>query len=187
MNILKGIFELATGRAGGIERFGTAPRDLKVSLYVLMTVPVISALVMAARRGMGAALGILLLLASALMAPAVISHVLARFWGREEFWLRFATAFNWSRMAVVTVFTIMLALTALLIQAGVPDNSAAELMVAAISFYSLWLEWFVARHGLRISAGRAIVAVLAMNGGTFLLLAIPSLISRALMGEAPAG
>ena len=182
MNILRGIFEIATGRAQGLERFGSSPRDFLISLYVLMAVPVLSALVMVMRRGVGSALAILLLLACALLAPAVISHFVARQWGREELWLRFATAFNWSRFAIVSVFAVMLAITAVLIGLGVSRDSAAEFLVMAVSFYSLWLEWFLARNALRLSGGRAVLMVLAMNIGTFLLLAMPGQIMRFLGG-----
>lgn len=187
MNILRGIFEIATGRAQGLGRFGAAPRDFLVSLYVLMLVPVLSALVLAMRRGVGSALAVLIMLICALLAPAVISHFVARLWGREAQWLHFATVFNWSRFAIVTVFATMLVVTAVLIGLGVSSDSAAELLVVVVSFYSLWLEWFVARNALRLSGARAILMVLAMNIGTFLMLATPGLLMRALSGDAPAG
>lgn len=185
--MLRGIFEIATGRAQGLGRFGASPHDFLVSLYVLMTVPVLSALVMMFRRGVGGGLAILLLLVCALLAPAVISHFVARLWGREALWLHFATVFNWSRFAIVSVFAVMLLVTAILIGLGVSSDSAAELLVVVVSFYSLWLEWFVARHALRLSGGRAVLVVLAMNIGTFLVLAAPGFILRALSEGAPAG
>ncbi len=187
MNLLRGIFEVAIGRASGLEKFAATPRHFLLSLYVLLTVPALSALVLAAKRGLGDALSILLLLVCALLAPAVISHFIARLWGREALWLRFATVFNWSRFAIVTVFAGMLALTVVLVGVGVSSDGAAEFMVLAVSSYSLWLEWFIARHALRLSGGRAIVIVLAMNIGTFVLLAVPGLIIRLLSGETPAG
>lgn len=182
MNILRGIFEIATGRAQGLERFGSSPRDFLTSLYVLMAVPALSALVVAFNRGLGSALAILLVLISALIAPAVISHFVARRWGREALWLRFITAFNWSRFAIVSAFAVMLLMTALLIGLGVSRESAAEFLVMAVSFYSLWLEWFLARNALRLSGGRAVLMVLAMNIGTFLLLTVPGLVMRTMIG-----
>jgi hypothetical protein len=187
VNILRGIFEIATGRARGLERFGSSPRDFLVSLYVLMSVPAISALVVMFRHGVSSGVAILLLLVSALLAPAVISHFVARLWGRDALWLRFATAFNWSRFAIVSVFALMLAMTAALIGLGVSSDSAAELMVMVVSFYSLWLEWFIARNALRLPGWRAVLLVLAMNIGTFLLLALPGALLRALSGDSPAG
>lgn len=187
MNILRGIFEIATGRPQGLARFGATPRHFLTSLYVLMVVPALSALVMAARRGVDSAAIILLLLACALLAPAVISHFIARAWGREALWLRFITAFNWSRFAIVCVFALMLVVTAVLIGLGVSRDSAAEFLVMAVSFYSLWLEWFLARHALRLSGPRAMLMVLGMNVGTFLLLAIPGLVLRVMAGDTPAG
>lgn len=187
MTLLRAIFEIATGRAQGLARFGATPRAFLMSLTVLLAVPVLSALVLGMRRGLGGALVLLLMLTCALLAPAVISHFIARLWGREALWLRFATAFNWSRFAIVCVFALMLMITAVLIGIGVSSDSAAELLVLVVSFYSLWLEWFIARHALRLAGGRAVLIVLAMNIGTFLLLAVPGLLLRALSGDAPAG
>jgi len=183
VNLLRAIIEIATGRARGLERFGATPRDFLRSLYVLMAVPGISILVLMGRRGLGVALAVLLLLLCALLAPPVISHAMARLWGREAEWLRFAVAFNWSRFAVLAVFAIALMAISVLIGLGMPPESAGQVMVAGMSGYSLWLEWFIARHGLRISAGRALATVLAINVGTFLLLGVPSMIVRGFMAE----
>ncbi len=187
MNLLRGIFELGVGRAIGLGRMGGTPRDFLNSLYVLMAVPVLTALVLAAHRGLGNALAVLMVLVCALLAPPVIAHFFARAWGREALWLRFAVAFNWSRFAVVSVFAIMLAVTAILIAAGVPGEAAAELMIVAVSVYSLWLEWFISRQALRVSAGRAILLVLGMNLGTFALLSVPGVLIRAMVGGGLAG
>jgi len=161
VNILHGIYLLATGRSRGLEKFGAGRRDFLISLYMLLGVPILAALVTIGQYGMAPAVGLALVLTCALMAPPVISHALARLWGREVLWPRFATAFNWSR--------------------------AGELLLGGMSIYSLWLEWFIARHGLQISVARAVISVLAINGTTFLLLGIPSVVARMLEGGAPPG
>jgi len=185
MEILRGIIEIALGRASGLQRFGATPRAVLNSLYALMVLPGISAFVMLARDEFGEALSVALILVCALLAPMIISHLLALLWKREAEWLAFATAFNWSRFAIIGVFAVMLLATMLLVQLGFPRETAANLLVIEMSFYSLWLEWFVARRTLRLSAGRALATVLMINGGTFLLLAIPNLVQRLLTGGAP--
>ena len=187
MNILHGIYLLATGRSRGLEKFGAGRRDFLISLLMLLCVPILAALVSIGQYGVRPAAGLALVLTCALMAPPVISHALARFWGREVLWPRFATAFNWSRAGVVAVFAIMLVVTAILIQMGFPREAAGELLLGGMSIYSLWLEWFIARHGLQISTARAVISVLAINGTTFLLLGIPSVVARMFESGAPPG
>jgi len=184
VNILHGICLLAIGRVRGLEKFGSGRRDFLLSLYMLMCVPAFALVATIGRYGLAPALGIALLLVCALLAPPVISYALARAWGRDMLWPRFATAFNWSRAGLVGVFAIMLVVTAFLIQMGFPREAAGQLLFSAMSVYSLWLEWFIARHGLRIGAGRAVAAVLAINGATFLLLAVPSFIAG-ILGAGP--
>lgn len=187
MNILRGIFAIASGRVRGLERFGAARSDFIFSLLVVMAALVLATLAIAIRRGIVAALSIALLLLCVSLAPPVIAHVMARFWGREMHWLRFATAFNWSRFALVGMFLVLLLLSNLLVISGMPNELVGSLLIYVMSIYSLWLEWFVARHTLQITNGRALLTVITINVATFLLLAIPGLIVRLLIADTPAG
>lgn len=176
MNILLGIFEIATGRIRGLARFGAARRDFIVSLSVVLAALGLATLVMAIRGGVVAALSIALLLFCASLAPAVISHVMARLWDREAHWSRFATAFYWSRFTLIGMFIVLLLLSNLLVMSGMPRLLAGDILIYAMSLYSFWLEWFVARHSLQITNTRALLTAIAINVVTFLLLATPGLI-----------
>ena len=54
----------------------------------------------------------------ALLAPPVLSEAMARLLGREREWLRYATAFNWSRWAMLLALGAGLMLMGMLAGAG---------------------------------------------------------------------
>ncbi len=112
-----------------------------------------------------------------MLAPIVISHELARWWNREAAWLRFATAFNWCQWALPAAAAMLLVVAAILMGLGMPSDIAAPAVVAAIAGYGLWLYWFLLRHGLRISAGRAILGVIVLNVVTASIIIGPHLLS----------
>jgi len=180
MNVLIGIFELATGHARGFARFGATVRDFVVSVAVLIAVPAFGSLLLAARYGMATGLTLLLLVACALLAPPVLSHLFARAWGKEALWLRFAIAFNWSRLGITTLYAVLLSVTAILMQAGLPNETMGTLLQLAMLAYTLWFDWFLIRHGLQVTRGRAALAVLGVNAGTLLLVAVPMFFSAPL-------
>ena len=83
----------------------------------------------------------------ALLAPPVLSYSLARYWGREALWLRFATAFNWCQWAIPAIACLCCWRCSLLIALGVPNDAAGHLWILGLAGYGLWLHWFLARHG----------------------------------------
>ena len=48
----------------------------------------------------------------ALLAPPVISQALARRWGRQERWFRFATAINWCQWALPLLGAVLVLIAA---------------------------------------------------------------------------
>jgi hypothetical protein len=78
---------------------------------------------------------------------AVLSHGAARLLGRETLWPRYIATWNWCSVAQV----LLLVAAAVTTLADAPDwvSQTAELVVFG---WSLWLEWFVARVALRVSA-----------------------------------
>lgn len=186
MNTLIGIFELATGRAQGFARFGASPRDFVVSFAVLIAVPALGAMLLATEYGLVTGLTILLAVACALLGPPVLAHLFARAWGEEALWLRFAIVFNWSRLAITTLYAILLAAAAVLMRAGFPNEAVAVLLQLTMLGYTLWFDWFLLRHGLRMTAGHAALAMLGVNSGTLLIVFGPPLLAALLSGDAPA-
>ncbi len=175
-NILRGVWHLAFGRADGLAQFGQTPQAFLASLAPLLAFPlVLAGLVAAEGRGL-AALYRLLATACLLLAPPVLSHLLARFWDREPYWLRFATAFNWTQWAIPVAASVLLLAMDALIALGLPHEAAGLLMPYGLFVYALWLHWFLMRHGLQLSPLRAFIGVLLVNLGTGLLFIGPGLI-----------
>jgi hypothetical protein len=88
----------------------------------------------------------LLLFVASWAGFALASLYLAKALGVADSWPRFIAAWNWS--AVVQY----LALAALSLPGLVLDKGGLlDLGGLVALFYALWLEWFVARHALRLS------------------------------------
>ena len=57
--------------------------------------------------------------------------------------------------AVPMVAFLLLLLLGLAAQLGLPSAAAPLALPAGLALYALWLHWFLARHGLQLSGGRA--------------------------------
>jgi len=87
---------------------------------------------------------------------ALVSLPLARALGRAALWPRFIAAWNWAN-AVQYLVLLVLTVPALV---GLPAVLVQGLGLAALG-YAVWLEWFVARHALRLPT---------LGAGLFVLL-----------------
>jgi hypothetical protein len=181
-NIVRGVWRVASGRADGLAQFGHTPQAFLASLAPLIAFPLVLAGLVAAEGGGLAPLYRLLATACLLLAPPVLSHALARFWGREPFWLHFATAFNWCQWAIPVAASLVFLLVDALMALGLPRETAGLLMPYALTAYALWLHWFLMRHGLQVSGLRAVVGTMLVNIGTGLLFVGPGLIRLLLDG-----
>jgi hypothetical protein len=179
MGILAGIFRLATGRADGFARFEPTHQAFMTSLAPLLGLPIVGFLMMLSNGLLRAGLSDLLATCCAVMAPPVISHALARAWGREAQWLRFAVAFNWCQWVIPMVVALVLLVAELAVESGMPIGVAAILATCLLAGYGLWLHFFLSRRGLGLSRGRAVLLVLAINIGTLLLAMGPRLLTYA--------
>jgi len=186
VNTLIGIFELAIGRASGFGRFTVSPRSFRFSLAVLLCVPAVMTLMLMARHGLGAGLTIFLAIVCALLTPAAVTHLLARLWDRDAWWLRFAIGFNYARIALTAVYAILLILAAVLLSAGQPNKAVAGLIQTVMVLYTLWLDWFLLRQGLQVSGVRAAVGVMVINFATGVLVFGPILLAE-MMAEGRGG
>lgn len=168
-NPLLGIVRLARGKVDGLAQFGDTPQSFLASLAPLIAFSLVGAGVLAGAAGLGGMLGFLLLLMVAHLAPPVLSHALARYWDREDWWLRYATAYNWVQCALPLAglpLVIGMQVVALL---GVPVGTVVPLGLTLFVGYALWLQWLLARHGLDLSRGRAAVVVALVHLGTYAL------------------
>ena len=179
--ILRGMGLIARGRAEGLNCFGDSPRAFLGSLLPglgFMAGAVIEGI--ADGEGAAALAGLLVPLC-ALLGPPVLSYELARLWGREAFWHRYIVAYNWSRwLLLVLLMTVLVGLT-MGRMGGFLGQGGFRLGITVLAGYALWLNWFVARHGLALTGGRAALLVAGVNTGTLLLIFLPSLLA----GHAP--
>ena len=176
-HVLLGIVQLALLRAEGMRQFGDTPQSFLASLAPLLAFPLVGAVLDvisgAGPDDLAALLGGLV----ALLAPPVLSEAMAGLLGRQREWLRYATAFNWSRWAMLLALGAALMLMGTLAALGLGDRAAVSLGVLAVLAYSVMLDWFVARVGLRLSPWRAVLVVAVVNIGAALLSIGPRLLA----------
>ncbi len=175
--ILLGIARLARGRADGLAQFGNTRQAFLASLLPLVVFPVLGE-ALVAMRGQTPSLTDLLATLCALLAPPVLSFSLARHWGREALWPRFATAFNWCQWAIPAIAFLLLLAVSLLIAMGVPNEAAGHLWILTLAGYGVWLHWFLARRALNLSALRAVALVVLVNAATVAMVVGPLLIAN---------
>jgi hypothetical protein len=179
-SILVGIMRIARGRADGIACFGASPQAFLSSLAPLLAFPLVGAVLAAFSEGPRRALTSLAVTLCALLTPAVLSFELARRWGRQDAWLRFATAFNWCEWILpVLAFLVMLPLS-LAIAAGLDETAATFVLAGSLAGYGLWLHWFLASRALGLSTLRAITLVILVNLGTVAAVMGPRLLAKLL-------
>uniref|UniRef100_UPI00047067CE hypothetical protein n=1 Tax=Komagataeibacter kakiaceti TaxID=943261 RepID=UPI00047067CE len=112
-----------------------------------------------------------------ILLPAVVTHALARRWKREGLWLRYITAAWWTDWVTLLV-GLVVALLMALASPRLLESPTGELILNGAEFtYSLWLTWYVARVGLLLRRGQAVVLVLAIIGSLGLLAAVTALFS----------
>ena len=172
-SVLATIFRVAIGQRAAIARFGGTKRAFLYSMAPL-TGLLLAGVLEGLSRGVGARVLIdLLVPLCALLAPPVLSFEIARLMGREDRWTRFATAFNWCQLALPVLGIVLLVILGIARSAGMPEASAAGLFILTLGIYGLWLHWFLARHALALSGGRAALLVLGVNLGTVLAVLGP--------------
>jgi len=185
-SILFGIFRVATGRADGFAQFGDTREAFLGSLAPLIAFPLVGSLLMLSQGDGLGAVSDLLATFCAMLAPLALTYEAARLWGRGVLWLRFAVAFNWCQWAIPVLAMLLVVVAGMLLALGIPSDVALLLVVMALGGYGLWLHWFLARRGLGLSAGRAVLLVVAINLVTILLVVGPRLVALG-FGGSPAG
>lgn len=170
---------LARGRADGLLQFGSTPDSFLASLAPLIAFPLVGGILMLIGGGGLPALSDLLMVLCALVAPPVLSYEVARLWGKQAAWLRYATAYNWCQWIIPVFFSLMLLALGMLVALGMPRALARLGIEGGVICYGLWLHWFLARHGLGLSRLRAILLVLGVNLVTVLLVLGPRVLTLA--------
>jgi hypothetical protein len=176
-SIVLGIVRLARGRPDGMQQFGASRDSFLASLAPLIAFPLVGGLLMLVGGGGLSAVSDLLATLCALVAPLVLSFEAARLWRRQQFWLRFATAFNWCQWVIPVVGSVLLLVFGVMAALGLPRQTARIGVVFGLLSYALWLHWFLARYGLGLSRSRALLMVIAVNFTTALLVVGPRIIT----------
>lgn len=177
-NVLVGIARLARFRVDGFAAFQASPQAVLNSLAPLVAFPLVGGLIELGQGRWQSALVDVLTTVVALLTPLVVSEFLARRWGRETRWLRFAVASNWAQWALPMVLMAMVVGLWLLSNLGIPmSRSVIGACMLGIFVYGLALHWFLARAGLDLSRGRAALLVGAADVLTGLLVIGPRLMA----------
>ncbi len=176
-SVVLGIVRLARGRADGLRQFGGTREAFLASLAPLIAFPLVGGVLLVLGGGGLAALSDLLAALCALLGPPVLSYEVARLWGKEAAWLRFATAFNWCQWVIPVIGSLLLLVLGILVGLGLPRELGRVGIALGIVAYGLWLHWFVARHGLGLSGLRAVVMVVGVNLATVILVLGPRLLA----------
>lgn len=184
MNILRGIIRLARGRGDGMAAFPATVDGFLTSLTPLIGFALVGCAAAAIQADTGTALALLLFSGVGLLAPPVLSHALARRWGREEDWLRYATAYNWVQCVLPLTAVPLLIAIALMVQLGFTPAAAVGVGLVGLFGYTLFLGWVVARHGLDLSRGRAARFVAMVTIGTYVVASVPGWIMAIANGSA---
>jgi len=177
VNALVGIWRVARGRVSGMAQFGGSTQAFLASLAPLLAFPIAGALLVLLEQGLLPALDLLGVTLVAQLAPPVLSHVIAARWGRDSQWLHYATAYNWCYWAVPAVAALLMMVLGSALRAGLDAEAAVEAFFFALAAYTLWLHWFIARHGLQLGRWRAVLLVVLVNGGTLALALGPRLLA----------
>jgi hypothetical protein len=165
-----------------MQQFGATRDAFLASLAPLIALPLVGGVLMLLSGAGLPALTELMATLCAFIAPLVFSFEVARLWHRQQFWLRFATAFNWCQWVIPVVGSLLLMTFGVLAALGLPRPVAQLGVVLALVSYGLWLHWFLARHGLGLSRLRALLMVFAVNLATALLVAGPRVITLGITG-----
>ncbi len=113
----------------------------------------------------------------AMLGQPVVSHWFAVRWGREGPWLRYATAVNWCQWAPMLAIFLLMPLMQIAISMGVAPDAVAVALIVALIAYALALAFFLARIGLGVSRGRAVLLVVAVHVALAIVVEGPALIS----------
>jgi hypothetical protein len=164
-----GVARLARFNAGGLAAFDATPAGLLNAFAPWLAFTLVAFAFMLLAGSPAEALGDLLGTLVALLTPAVLSEALARLWGREAAWLRYAVAFVWCQWIMPPALLATVVLSAVLAAAGVPDGTAERIGGFALLALSRW---------------RTIATVAIVNIGTGALVFGPMLVRMALEAAA---
>jgi hypothetical protein len=175
--ILRGVTLIARGRATGLNCFRGTPQAFLHSLLPGLGIMLATVIGGFAEGDGTSAMAEIPGTLCVLLAPSVLSYEMVRFWGREAFWGRYIVAFNWCQWLLPIIAFALLICFSLAQLAGIDPDSGLQVLVVCLAGYVLWLNWFLARHGLALSSWRAAGLVAVVNAGTMAILFGPTILA----------
>ena len=114
--VLLGIAQVARGQADGLGKFGNTPQAVLAAITPLVAFMLVGG-VLSLLGGKADGVTLMAMVAVGLLSPLVLSFEVARRWGRDAQWPRFAAAFCWCQWATPVVFGGMLVVMSVLMAA----------------------------------------------------------------------
>jgi hypothetical protein len=183
--IARGILLLARGSRAGIKEFGNTLDNFTASIAPLIAFPLVfSAMAAVAGQLQLGLLSFLSHLCAVLVLP-VITHEFARRVGMEGYWLRAATALNWSFWMLIPALFVAAFIAAVMVEAGLGMVDGEYAAMAMIGLYFLWYHWFIVRAGLGLGVLGAMGFVALSSLCIGLFSAGPMLIDWVFYGVVP--
>lgn len=156
-SIVQGMALLACGRPEGLTRFRGTVDSVLSSLAPGVAIHLVALLLVALHKNPVIEIINVELSFCGFLALPVFSQFFARRWGREELWLRYATAASWCEWVHVLVLVVAVLITGLLFPAFLHNSGFIKALAVSAGLYGFWLGAFVIRTGLRLGWGRAIL------------------------------
>ncbi|WP_255030698.1 hypothetical protein [Acetobacter persici] len=174
--ILQGMLLLASGRREGIGCFQGTPDSFGAALAPQLALLLVG--IFQASMQTDKVLGFTKLLLSlcVVLLPAVISQFYAHKWGRDALWLRYITASTWCGWVVVLISLVATVLAGLLFPPLLHQPGFMAALMVTVSVYEIWLQWYVARVGLGLSRGRAVLMYVSVLAATLVLYGLAALL-----------
>ncbi len=170
-----GVARLARFRADGLAAFDASPLGLLNAMAPWLGFALVGFGLALFTDTLRAAVSDLLASIVALLAPPVLSHWIAKLWGREAAWLRYAVAMTWCQWLMPPTLLAALLAGGALSALGLPPAFARGLAAFAALAYALALQVFLAARGLGLPGWRAVALVIVVNVGTLMLAVAPLL------------
>ena len=171
-DVFAGLVLLGRFRAEGFARFENSTDGFLASLAPWIAFLLVSGALFAFRTPPLDALTTVVVLLCWLLVPPVVTQAVALAFGRDERWLRFATASAWCEWLTLIAYAVGLLLVSVGVEAGMPERAAPMVVLGITGIYWLALHVFLARAGLDLGPGRAVLAVGATVVADALLAAL---------------